>query len=80
MLDKELKQLTTEIPPHIKIQTLSLIHIDDLINFREPFKTELIPLKKAISGYTSKLNDKTSPLNPIQTFDNFLKRKYGAIS
>lgn len=77
ILDKELKKLTTEIPKNARIQPLSLIRIDTLIEFRELFKDETVPLKKAIAGYTSKMQDNTSFLNPTQSFDDFMRRKYG---
>lgn len=79
-LDKELKGLTTKIPKTARIQPLSLIRIDTLIEFRELFKDETVPLKKAVSGYTSKLQDRTNFLNPIQSFDDFIRRKYGHLS
>jgi hypothetical protein len=79
ILDKELRMLVTGIPKYARIHPLSLIRIDTLIEFRESFKDETIPLKKAIAGYTSKLQDKGNFLNPAQSFDDFMRRKYGNI-
>lgn len=79
LLDKELKNLTSGVPRLAKVQPLSVIRIDTLIDYREAFKTESIILKKAIAGYTSKLQDKSHFLNPIQSFDDFMRRKNGVV-
>ena len=78
ILNTELIKLTSSLPTtvNVRLKPLTLMRMDTLIEFRDVFRDETVTLKQAIGGYTSKLRNPSAMLNGIQSFDDYMQRKY----